>query len=261
MVAGRRTGGARRSCSSSSSSYVHRRGVEPLPVHYVGKVATACLMYGMPLLFLTTGDGLVADVATACRVGLHHLGHRHLLVVGCLVRRAGFGCPSRTPAGVERVTSPSNSVEPTPRCRCSSGWSTTPWTRATRSSPDRGEQRSVDWRHSVVFAVAIGVTAALAYRGGPAGASGRAVCRSDARRAHRACGRPQPLSWRRSTFGSMRSSGDGRTAARVGAERQRTPTVQLAEDAAALERVGRSGPDDRPRRPGHDGRRSAGAGW
>lgn len=42
---------------------VHRRGVDPLPVHYVGKVATACLLYGMPLLFLTTGDGLVADVA------------------------------------------------------------------------------------------------------------------------------------------------------------------------------------------------------
>ncbi len=44
--------------------YVHRRGVEPLPVHYVGKAATACLLYGMPLLFLSTGDSGVADVAT-----------------------------------------------------------------------------------------------------------------------------------------------------------------------------------------------------
>jgi cardiolipin synthase len=44
--------------------YVHRRGVEPLPVHYVGKAATACLLYGMPLLFLSTGDGVVADVAS-----------------------------------------------------------------------------------------------------------------------------------------------------------------------------------------------------
>lgn len=43
--------------------FVHRRGVEPLPVHYVGKVATACLMYGMPLLFLTTGGGQVSEVA------------------------------------------------------------------------------------------------------------------------------------------------------------------------------------------------------
>ncbi|MEO8107806.1 MAG: CDP-alcohol phosphatidyltransferase family protein [Actinomycetes bacterium] len=44
--------------------YVHRRGVEPLPVHYVGKVATACLMYGMPGLFLTTGTGIVAEIFT-----------------------------------------------------------------------------------------------------------------------------------------------------------------------------------------------------
>jgi cardiolipin synthase (CMP-forming) len=44
--------------------YVHRRGVEPLPVHYVGKAATACLLFGMPLLFLSTGDGAVADVAS-----------------------------------------------------------------------------------------------------------------------------------------------------------------------------------------------------
>ncbi len=43
--------------------YVHRRGVEPLPVHYVGKAATACLLYGMPLLFLSTGDGTVSAVA------------------------------------------------------------------------------------------------------------------------------------------------------------------------------------------------------
>ncbi|HEX5017194.1 MAG TPA: CDP-alcohol phosphatidyltransferase family protein [Actinomycetes bacterium] len=42
--------------------YVHRRGIEPLPVHYVGKAATLCLLYGLPLLLLTTGDGAVADV-------------------------------------------------------------------------------------------------------------------------------------------------------------------------------------------------------
>ena len=42
---------------------IHRRGIQPLPVHYVGKMATACLMYGMPLLFLTTGDGIVTELA------------------------------------------------------------------------------------------------------------------------------------------------------------------------------------------------------
>jgi cardiolipin synthase len=42
--------------------WVSRRGVEPLPVHYVGKAATLCLLYGMPLLFLTTGDGTMTDI-------------------------------------------------------------------------------------------------------------------------------------------------------------------------------------------------------
>ena len=44
--------------------WVHRKGLEPLPVHYVGKAATLCLLYGMPVLFLTTGDGTVSDIAT-----------------------------------------------------------------------------------------------------------------------------------------------------------------------------------------------------
>ena len=44
--------------------WVNRRGVEPLPVHYVGKAATLCLLYGMPVLFLTTGDGTLSDIAT-----------------------------------------------------------------------------------------------------------------------------------------------------------------------------------------------------
>ncbi len=44
--------------------WINRRGVEPLPVHYVGKAATLCLLYGMPLLFLTTGDGTLSDIAT-----------------------------------------------------------------------------------------------------------------------------------------------------------------------------------------------------
>ena len=43
---------------------VHRRGIPPLPVHYVGKAATLCLLYGMPILFLTTGDDVLSDVAT-----------------------------------------------------------------------------------------------------------------------------------------------------------------------------------------------------
>jgi cardiolipin synthase len=42
---------------------VRRRGIEPIPVHYVGKAATLCLLYGLPVLFLSTGDGTLADIA------------------------------------------------------------------------------------------------------------------------------------------------------------------------------------------------------
>lgn len=38
------------------------RGFEPLPVHYVGKAATLCLLYALPLLLLTEGTGTWADV-------------------------------------------------------------------------------------------------------------------------------------------------------------------------------------------------------
>jgi cardiolipin synthase len=38
------------------------RGWEPLPVHYVGKAATVCLLYALPLLLLTDGSGSVATV-------------------------------------------------------------------------------------------------------------------------------------------------------------------------------------------------------
>jgi cardiolipin synthase len=44
--------------------WLNRRGIAPLPVHYVGKAATLCLLYGMPFLFLTTGGGALADVIT-----------------------------------------------------------------------------------------------------------------------------------------------------------------------------------------------------
>lgn len=42
--------------------WLNRKGIATLPVHYVGKAATLCLLYGMPLLLLTTGTGTVADV-------------------------------------------------------------------------------------------------------------------------------------------------------------------------------------------------------
>lgn len=38
------------------------RGWDTLPVHYVGKAATVCLLYALPLLLLTDGSGTAADL-------------------------------------------------------------------------------------------------------------------------------------------------------------------------------------------------------
>jgi cardiolipin synthase len=42
---------------------LRRRGLDPLPVHYLGKAATFSLLYAFPLLLLATRDGALADVA------------------------------------------------------------------------------------------------------------------------------------------------------------------------------------------------------
>jgi len=39
------------------------RGYSALPVHYLGKAATAALLYAFPLLLLGDDDGMVASVA------------------------------------------------------------------------------------------------------------------------------------------------------------------------------------------------------
>lgn len=40
-----------------------RRGVTGLPVHFLGKAATFCLLYAFPLLLLGDGTGALADLA------------------------------------------------------------------------------------------------------------------------------------------------------------------------------------------------------
>jgi cardiolipin synthase len=42
---------------------LRRRGHGPLPVHFLGKAATFCLLYAFPLLFLGDGDAAYAVVA------------------------------------------------------------------------------------------------------------------------------------------------------------------------------------------------------
>lgn len=43
--------------------FLRTRGYSSLPVHYLGKAATAALLYAFPLLFLGDGDGSVATLA------------------------------------------------------------------------------------------------------------------------------------------------------------------------------------------------------
>lgn len=42
---------------------MRRHGLPLLPVHYVGKAATVCLLIGFPTFFLTTGSGALATAA------------------------------------------------------------------------------------------------------------------------------------------------------------------------------------------------------
>jgi cardiolipin synthase len=42
---------------------IRRHGYAPLPVHYLGKAATFCLLYAFPLLLLAQGGSTVASVA------------------------------------------------------------------------------------------------------------------------------------------------------------------------------------------------------
>jgi cardiolipin synthase len=44
--------------------FLRRRGYNALPVHYLGKAATAALLYAFPLLLLGDGEGAVATLAT-----------------------------------------------------------------------------------------------------------------------------------------------------------------------------------------------------
>jgi cardiolipin synthase len=42
---------------------LRRYGYTALPVHYLGKAATFCLLYGLPMLLLAQGDSLISQIA------------------------------------------------------------------------------------------------------------------------------------------------------------------------------------------------------
>ena len=43
--------------------FLRTRGYSALPVHYLGKAATAALLYAFPLLFVGDGEGTIATLA------------------------------------------------------------------------------------------------------------------------------------------------------------------------------------------------------
>ena len=75
--------------------FLRTRGYSALPVHYLGKAATAALLYSFPLLFLGDGDGSDRHARRRVRLGLRDLGDRPVLVGRTALRLAGAQAPGR----------------------------------------------------------------------------------------------------------------------------------------------------------------------
>ena len=56
--------------------FLRTRGYSALPVHFLGKAATANLLYAFPLLLLGDGTGVAGDAGQGVRLGVRDLGHR-----------------------------------------------------------------------------------------------------------------------------------------------------------------------------------------
>ena len=75
--------------------FLRTRGYSALPVHYLGKAATAALLYSFPMLFLGDGDGPVATLVGGVRLGVRDLGDRPLLVGRAALCLAGAQADGR----------------------------------------------------------------------------------------------------------------------------------------------------------------------
>ena len=68
---------------------LRRYGYPPLQVHYLGKAATLLLLYAFPALLLAHGEGWLADVRRAVRLGVHDLGYGAVPAGRAALRRPG----------------------------------------------------------------------------------------------------------------------------------------------------------------------------
>ena len=79
---------------------MRRHGYGPFEVHYLGKAATFCLLYALPLLLLAQlGEDAASPSRRPRRAGVHRLGHPALPVGGRALPRPGrLGGPQHCPS-------------------------------------------------------------------------------------------------------------------------------------------------------------------
>ena len=82
---------------------LRRLGLTTLPVHFLGKAATANLLYAFPLLLLGDSSGSWATVARVLRLGFRDLGDCSVLVGGPALRGSGPPTGSRARSGGART--------------------------------------------------------------------------------------------------------------------------------------------------------------
>ena len=75
--------------------FLRTRGYSALPVHFLGKAATAALLYAFPLLLPRRRRRPIADAGRGVRLGVRDLGDRPLLVGGPALRLAGAQAAGR----------------------------------------------------------------------------------------------------------------------------------------------------------------------
>ncbi|WP_353648108.1 CDP-alcohol phosphatidyltransferase family protein [Nakamurella sp. A5-74] len=76
---------------------LRRHGYPPLPVHYLGKAATFCLLYAFPLLLLAQGEALIQRIAEPFGLAFTVWGMGLYLWAGALYLRQVIWVIRRTP--------------------------------------------------------------------------------------------------------------------------------------------------------------------
>ena len=119
--------------------FLRTRGYSALPVHFLGKAATANLLYAFPLLLLGDGEGTVAQLAEVFGWAFAFWGIGLYWWAGVLyawqVRKLLADVERRAPARRCRLVNPSRSTSP---LRFSPPSPRTPWTRTTSTPPTSG---------------------------------------------------------------------------------------------------------------------------